>query len=124
MFYTRAMPSTPGRVWDTPESRALSTHATDEAAMADYVQQVQDQIRRNWKLPQEYNFQRTVAMLMIDRDGTLLGAHLTQASGDKTVDKAALQAITTAGPFPVAPANVPSLPVTIEYVFEPVHQTE
>jgi TonB family protein len=119
MFYTRALPSTPGRVWEKPDA-----HASDEQTMADYVDLVQRQVRAHWQLPQDYNFNRTVALLMIDRDGTLLGAQLTQGSGDKTVDQAALKAITDAGKFPQAPANVPSLPVTIEYVFEPVHQTE
>lgn len=119
MFYTRALPSTPGKVWDKPETRT-----SDEKAMADYVDVVQQQVREHWQLPQDYNFNRTVALLMIDRDGTLLGTQLTQPSGDKAVDKAALNAIINAGKFPKAPANVQSLPVTIEYVFEPVHQTE
>jgi len=119
LFYARALPYTPGRVWDKPE-----THTNTEQAMAAYVDQVQQQIRQNWKLPQDYNFQRTVAMIMIDRNGSLLGTHLTQSSGDKTVDQAALKAITTAGPFPQVPSNAPSLPVMIEYVFEPVHQSE
>jgi TonB family protein len=119
MFYTRVLPVTPGKVLDKPE---ISNG--NEKAMADYVAQVQQQVRQNWQLPQDYSFQRTVARMMIDRDGTLLGVQLSQSSGDKTVDQAALKAITTAGAFPTVPANVPSLPVTIEYVFEPVIQGE
>jgi TonB family protein len=117
MFYTRVLPVTPGKVWDKQDARS-----TDESAMTSYVEQVQQQIRQNWRLAQDYTFKRTVAQLMIDRDGTLLGAQLTQSSGDKTVDRAALNAITTAGRFPTVPASAPSLPVTIEYVFEPVQQ--
>lgn len=115
LFYARAVPVTPGKVWDQPE-----TQTDDEKAMANYVSLVQDQIRQNWRLAQDYKFERTVAMVMIDRDGSLLSAQLKQSSGDKVVDKAALNAIMTAGPFPKAPANVQSLPVTIEYVFDPV----
>ncbi len=113
LFYTRV--GAPGKVWDNPVKQANS-----EQAMTDYVGDVQQQIRNNWKLPQDYVFQRTIAVLMIDRDGSLLGASLKHSSGDKTVDKAAMDAIYSAGPFPKAPANVPSLPVTIEYIFEPV----
>ncbi len=115
LFYARALPVTPGKVWDKPE-----TQTDDEKAMADYVNEVQEQIRQNWRLAQDYKFERTVALVMIDRDGSLLSAQLKQSSGDKLVDKAALNAIITAGPFPKAPATVKSLPVTIEYVFDPV----
>jgi TonB family protein len=116
LFYARALPVTPGKVWaDKPD-----TQTSEEASMANYVAEVQEQIRRNWRLAEDYHFNRTVAMLMIDRDGTLLCAHLKQSSGDKIVDKAALNAIYTAGPFPKAPANVKSLPVMIEYIFDPV----
>ncbi len=121
MYYTRVLPVTPGKVWDKPDSKTTSAA---EQTMTDYVAQVQQQVRQHWQLPQDYNFQRTVARLLIDRDGSLLGVQLTQSSGDKTVDQAALKAITDAGVFPRVPANAPSLPVTIEYVFEPVHQTE
>jgi TonB family protein len=113
LFYTRV--GAPGKVWES-----AGKQTSDEQLMTDYVDQVRQQIKSNWKLPQEYVFQRTIAVLMIDRDGTLLGSSLKQSSGDKVVDKAALEAINTAGMFPKAPANVPSLPVTIEYIFEPV----
>lgn len=113
LFYTRV--GAPGRVVES-----ASRQTTDEQQMADYVDQVRQQVKDNWKLPQDYVFQRIIAVLMIDRDGTLLGSNLKQSSGDKVVDKAALQAINTAGVFPKAPANVPSLPVTIEYIFDPI----
>lgn len=113
LYYTRV--AAPGKVWDKPAKANDSQQAMDN-----YVAQVQQQVRDNWKLPQDYVFQRAIAELMIDRDGTLLGASLKQSSGDKTVDKAALEAIYTAGKFPQAPADVPSLPITIEYIFDPV----
>ncbi|WP_373531962.1 energy transducer TonB [Vampirovibrio sp.] len=113
LFYTRV--GAPGRVWENTAKPGNS-----EETMTNYVEQVRQQVKNNWKLPQDYVFQRTIAVLMIDRDGTLLSASLKQSSGDATVDKAALNAIITAGKFPEAPANVPSLPVTIDYVFEPV----
>jgi TonB family protein len=113
LFYTRV--GAPGKVWENSAKPGNS-----EDTMTGYVEQVRQQVKNNWKLPQDYVFQRTIAVLMIDRDGSLLGASLKESSGDTTVDKAALNAILTAGQFPKAPANVPSLPVTIEYIFEPV----
>lgn len=115
LFYARALPVTPGKVWDNPDSQT-----DDEKSMASYVADVQEQIRKNWRLASDYKFERTVAMVMIDRDGSLLSAQLRQSSGDKVVDKAALNAIYTAGPFPKAPDSVKSLPITIEYIFDPV----
>lgn len=113
LFYTRV--GTPGRIWENP-----SKLTADDQAMSAYIAQVQEQIKASWQLPEDYMFQRTIATLMIDRNGTLLSATIKSSSGDITVDKAALSAIYSAGKFPVAPINVPSLPVTIDYIFEPV----
>jgi TonB family protein len=115
LFYARALPVTPGKVWDKPEAQS-----EEDKNMAAYVNEVQEQIRKNWRLAEDYKFEQTVALVMIDRDGSLLSAQLKKSSGDKLVDKAALNAVMTAGPFPKVPANVQSLPVMIEYVFEPV----
>jgi TonB family protein len=117
LFYTRV--GAPGKVWENPAKPGNS-----EDTMTEYVEQVRQQVKNNWKLPQDYVFQRTIAVLMIDRDGSLLGASLKESSGDATVDKVALNAVLTAGQFPKVPANVPSLPVTIEYIFEPVLSSE
>lgn len=115
LFYARALPVTPGIVQDQPDARR-----DDETEMRQYVTQVQEQIRKNWRLADDYRFSRTVAVLMIDRDGALLSAQIKRSSGDKVVDKAALNAIYTAGSFPPVPSGVQSLPVTIEYIFEPM----
>ncbi len=88
-------------------------------AMSVYVGQVQEQIKAHWRLPQDYVFQRVVANIMIDRDGSLLSAMVKESSGDKTVDRAAMQAIQSAAPFNRVPDSVRSLPVQIQYIFDP-----
>ena len=123
LFYTRILPAGTGRIMEKSAQKSSGAQPEDQG-MSSYVVQVQEQVRQHWQLPQDYEFKRTVAQLMIDRNGALLGAQITQGSGDKTVDRAALKAITSAAPFPQAPDNVSSLPVTIEYVFEPVHESE
>lgn len=125
MYYTRILPMTQGRIVDTPHQSKMgqaNNHSNSEADtnMENYIATVQEQIRKNWRLAEDYRFNRTVAMLTIDRDGSLLGANLKQSSGDELVDKAALNAIYTAGPFPKAPENIPFLPITIQYIFDPV----
>lgn len=109
--------SEPGRELGQARTNA---QMEESLGMAAYVTDVQEKVKQKWQLPQDYVFQRVVADIMIDRDGSLLSAMLKQSSGDKTVDKAALKAIQDAAPFSRVPASAKSLPVQIEYIFDPV----
>ncbi len=101
--------------WDAPEQQTEG-----EQAMAAYVDEVETRIRAKWELPEEQPFQRrAVALIQIDRDGSLLGAHIKESSGDKTIDKLALKAIFDAGPFQPVPTAFKTLPVQVEYIFDP-----
>lgn len=117
LFYMSAQAPITGRVsWTSPELQTDS-----EQSMLQYVDQIQSRIQQNWRLPEGVtSSERAVALLMIDRDGSLLSATLKQSSGNKLVDKAALQAIFGSAPFARVPVDAPSLPVEIEYVFERV----
>lgn len=102
--------------WTDPTAQ---TH--EEQVMGGYIAEVQGKIKHSWKLPQDYPFQRAIALIQIDRNGHLLGAHLTESSGDRTVDKAALEAIYEASPFAPVPTAFRNLPVQVEYIFDPYH---
>jgi TonB family protein len=117
LFYMAAQAPITGQVsWQAPE-----TQTDAEQSMTLYVNDVQERIQQEWRLPEGVSSsERAVAYLMIDRDGSLLSASLKQSSGNKAVDQAALSAITSSAPFPRVPASALSLPVEIEYVFERV----
>lgn len=107
----------PAPKWDNPNTQAI-----EEEKMAEYVAGVQAQIGDRWQLPEGVNFnKRAVALLTIDTNGKLMGAHLKESSGSKTVDKAALDAVYQAGSFGAVPSEVKALPVQIEYVFDPLN---
>jgi TonB family protein len=123
LFYARVVDTVEapkvGKVWDKPDSRT-----SDEEAMDQYIEGVRERIRQQWKQPENaVSFAPVTALLQIDRDGSLLSATLTQSSGSKAIDKAILNTIYEAAPFKDAPDDIKSLPVTLEYVFEPVVST-
>jgi TonB family protein len=123
LFYARVVDTTEtphvGKVWEKPE-----VQNSDEQAMDEYISGVQARIEQTWQQPSDaVNFAPTVAVLQIDRDGSLLSATVKQSSGNKAIDKAILKSIFQAGPFNRIPDSAKSLPLTIEYVFEPVVST-
>jgi TonB family protein len=123
LFYARVVDTVEapkvGKVWDKPDVRT-----SDEEAMNQYIESVRERIRQQWKQPENAeSFAPVTALLQIDRDGSLLSATLTQSSGSKTIDKAILNTIYEAAPFKDAPDDIKSLPVTLEYVFEPAVST-
>jgi TonB family protein len=123
LFYARVVDSveTPrvGKVWEKPDVQTV-----DEQVMNDYVTGIQQKIQTAWKQPgEEVSFAPTVAMIQIDRDGSVLSANIKQSSGNKDIDKAIVETVSNAGPFERVPEAAQSLPVTIEYIFEPVVST-
>lgn len=117
LFYMAAQGPITGKVsWKEPE---VQTDA--EQSMTLYIQEIQDRIQQKWQLPEGLtSSERAVAYLMIDRDGSLLSATLKQSSGNKAVDRAAIEAIMASAPFSRVPESALSLPVEVEYVFERV----
>jgi TonB family protein len=117
LFYMAAQAPITGQVsWKTPDTKTDS-----EESMTLYVNEIQDRIQQNWQLPEGVSSpDRAVAYLMIDRDGSLLSATIKQSSGNKQVDKAALNAVIQSAPYGRVPTSAVSLPVEVEYVFERV----
>ncbi|HEY9688330.1 MAG TPA: energy transducer TonB [Coleofasciculaceae cyanobacterium] len=103
-----------------PATSQPALRTGNEPGMEAYIAAIQQKVKEKWQLPQDYVFKCVVADIMVDRDGSLLSAMLKQSSGDRTVDKAALKAIQDAAPFERVPASAQSLPIQIEYIFDPV----
>jgi TonB family protein len=126
IFYARVLdlPAVSNKFKAVKAPNTSSVKANDEQAMDDYVTGVRNQITSQWRQPNEtVTTGPAMAQLQIDRDGTLLSATLAQSSGNKEVDRAILNTIYQSVPFAPAPKQVQSLPVTIQYVFEPVVNT-
>jgi TonB family protein len=121
LLYVRAFP--PGKAPGAVATGKGTSPVLSETEMTDYVETVRKQVLSNWRLELEEPFQTVVANMMIDRDGRLLGVNMVSSSGNRMIDKAVLNAISTAGPFPTVPRSVESLPVSIHYVFEPSTST-
>ncbi len=126
LFYARVVDSSDipktGRVLETPQPAVASTN---EATMNTYVEGVQQKIQENWQQPGDsLSFAPTVAIIQIDRDGSVLSTTVKQSSGNKTVDAAIVKTIANAAPFNRVPDAASSLPMTIEYVFEPAVTTQ
>jgi TonB family protein len=103
-------------LWAHPEEVTA-----DEKVMTEYVTGVQQKINGKWQLPEGVtSSRRAVAQVLIDKKGNLMGAHMLESSGSRTVDKAALSAVYQSTPFAPVPTAFKTVPVQIEYVFDPV----
>jgi TonB family protein len=123
LFYARVVDNAEAGRNGKVENKA-EAKVSDEAVMEEYVSSIREQISQQWRQPNEtVTTGPAMATLQIDRDGSLLGAILNQSSGNKEVDRAILNTIYQSVPFAPAPKQVQSLPVTVQYVFEPVVNT-
>jgi len=124
LFYARVVDTSEGSRNGKVEDNKSDVKSSDEKVMEQYVNGVRDQISQQWRAPNETSTTGpAMALLQIDRDGTLLGATLNQSSGNKEVDRTILNTIYQSVPFAPVPKEVQSLPVTMQYVFEPVVNT-
>jgi TonB family protein len=123
LFYARVV-DTPGGVSSGKVENKPEAKTTDEQVMEEYVAGIRDHISQQWRQPNEtVTTGPAMTLIQIDRDGTLLSATLSQSSGNKEVDRAILNTIYQSVPFAPAPKQVQSLPITVQYVFEPVVNT-
>jgi len=74
-------------------------HANDVRLCTPYITSLQDTIRRRWTPPAKKDAERigqhwqTVCNWIVDRSGHFSSIHISQSSGDKTLDNAALAAL-------------------------------
>ncbi len=67
--------------------------------MQDYIINVEQKIRENWKLPVTNNGGVAKVQFKINREGKLVSCEIKQSSGDKTNDESAINAIKSTEPF-------------------------
>lgn len=118
LLYIRSFP--PGTAPSSAQSGSTSqSTGYPNADIENYIETIKSQIASNWRLVLEKPFKKVITNLMIDRDGKLLSLNIVRSSGSRDIDKAALATIQNAGPFPEVPTSIQSLPLTIDYIFEP-----
>lgn len=82
-----------------------------------YMSRLQALIKRRWFPPRHPMANHVKAVFDVSRDGTMSGLRLVRSSGITIIDRAALEAINSAAPFPPLPEYSPPS-VTIEFSFD------
>ena len=82
-----------------------------------YVADVENSIKKHWHPPKVYASKNVVVSFDINTSGTISQLKIKQSSGIDEPDRAALQAVQAAAPFPALPSGAPTS-VSIEYSFD------
>lgn len=82
-----------------------------------YMSRLQALIKKRWFPPRHPMANHVKAVFDVSRDGTMSGLRLVRSSGISIIDRAALEAINSAAPFPPLPEYSPPS-VTIEFSFD------
>jgi len=83
-----------------------------------YAKLIVDKAGRSWRTSDLKNVtQVAVVMFTIRRDGSVTRVHITEPSGNATLDFSAQRAIFDASPFPALPAQFPDASADVELRF-------
>ena len=82
-----------------------------------YVADVENSIKKHWHPPKVHASKNVVVSFDINTSGTISQLKIKQSSGIDEADRAALQAVQAAAPFPALPSGAPTS-VSIEYSFD------
>ena len=90
---------------------------TDDIDLGPYIRKLQQAIKYNWN-PTENNAQkRVVTSFVIAKNGNLLNYFVKESSGDKLLDKTAINAIKKSAPFSPLPSNLKEDSIEIQFTF-------
>lgn len=83
-----------------------------------YAKLIVDKVGRSWRTTDLRNVTQTVAVTFtVKRDGSVTRVHITQASGNTTLDFSAQRAVFDASPFPPLPPQYPRSDAEVELLF-------
>ena len=83
-----------------------------------YAKLIVDKVGRSWRTSDLRNVTQTAAVTFtVRRDGSVSRVHITQASGNATLDFSAQRAIFDASPFPALPPQFPRSDAQVELMF-------
>jgi protein TonB len=83
-----------------------------------YAKLIVDKVGRAWRTSDLRNVTQTAAVtFIVKRDGSVSRVHITQPSGNATLDFSAQRAIFDASPFPALPPQYPRNDAEVELLF-------
>ena len=83
-----------------------------------YAKLIVDKVGRSWRTSELRNVTQVAAVTFtVKRDGSVSHVHITQPSGDTTLDFSAQRAIFDASPFPALPPQFPRNDAEVELLF-------
>ena len=82
-----------------------------------WMDKMKRDIRSKWRPPKGLEQQHVVAVLTIQRDGSIVTPSIVGSSGNSAVDQSALDALKAASPLDPLPAGAPAS-VQVRYVFD------
>jgi TonB family protein len=82
-----------------------------------YLGVVQMRIRRAWRPPADGNAYKIKLVFTISKDGSVSNTHVSQSSGNRAADKAAIDAVTSLGKIATLPEKSPDH-VDVEFTLE------
>lgn len=98
----------------------LKTYPSSDFADQAYVQKIHKKVGLSWKRPAEAPKpgSKTVVIVTILRDGSLLETKLHMKSGSDTWDISAVDAVKKSAPFDPLPKSYPRTSVEVHFHFE------
>ena len=111
--FLAALPN-PNRVNEGPQGIDARQDSDD---ISPYLNELQEQIRKQWIPGDSQNSRTTVLHFTINRSGQLSNLEIAQHSGSEVTDEAALNAVKRAAPFAALPANYKQDAIRIQFTF-------
>jgi periplasmic protein TonB len=101
----------------TSQSSGIELSDTKGFPMGDYQDIISERIYTHWFIPSNMkNSQgRTTVTFKIDKEGRCTDLHIAKSSGYKSLDLAALSAITESIPFPLLPKGFPGDRISVKF---------
>jgi len=82
-----------------------------------YITRIENKIKTNWSQPEGQADKKVVTLLTINKNGNLLGSHISKSSGNEEFDKSALKAISQSAPFEHFPKSNNSEKMIMQLTF-------
>lgn len=83
-----------------------------------YMRRMQMKIKSNWDPPKQDASKRVVVFYKIKKNGKLSSSKIIQSSGNKDLDKAAINALKKSAPFEPLPENFKKDYVDVQFTFD------
>jgi TonB family protein len=102
---------------DSLQSNGLAPNTSNRTDFDPYMSDLQRRIKAAWLPPRDYKSERVEVQFKVDQSGEVVDEKISKSSGIAAADKAALEAIVDAAPFPPPPGGVNGV-TDIKFTFD------